>query len=685
MLLVLLAVLPALGIIFFSAANEKRIHTELVQKDALEVAEATAARLGQYVDGIRHVLLAVGTLPEMHGDDAAACNRTLAKLLTQYPQYDNLAVLRADGVHFASALPFTPGLSLADRPWFKQVVATREFASGEFQIGRVTKKATLNFGYPLKAANGTLHRVLYVPLDLQWLNQQLAQEALPAGAVLTVFDRNGIVLARSAEPEKWMGKNFPDTPLMQRVRTASHGWAEVQGLDGVWRIYAFSTAGGPTKAFYIAVGIPRELAMAHVGTRLRIDLLVLLCVTLLAIVAAWLGGRLFVVQPVRTLIQATDQLAGGDLKARVPMSSQAIELARLGQAFNVMAEALQKQSAEREAATAALRTSEAMLNETGHMAKIGGWEIDLEKGTLTWTRELYAIHEVEEGFQPTVETAINFYAPESRPIIQQAVARAIESGEPFDVELVVITAKGRRIWVQAIGHALLVEGKAQTISGTFQDITERKLADETLRSSEQEQRLLIQNLHAGVVVHASDTQILLANEQASVLLGLTIDQMMGKAAIDPAWCFVREDETPMPLDEYPVNRVLATRVPLRDLVLGINRPGTGDRVWVLVNAFPSFTSTGDLRQIIVTFIDITERKKAEEKYLAQLAELRRWYAVTINREGRVAELKNEVNQLLERLGVAAKYAKAEPARNATEDPPSVTNDVNKENPRTVHT
>lgn len=141
---------------------------------------------------------------------------------------------------------------------------------------------------------------------------------------------------------------------------------------------------------------------------------------------------------------------------------------------------------------------------------------------------------------------------------------------------------------------------------------ERKQAEEALQESEQQHRLLVKHLHAGVVVHAPDTQIILANEQASALLGLSVDQMMGKTAIDPAWRFLREDETVLPLEEYPVERVLATHQPVRDLVLGINRPTTDDRVWVLVDAFPESDTQGHLRQVVVTFIDLTGRKRADE-------------------------------------------------------------------------
>ena len=88
--------------------------------------------------------------------------------------------------------------------------------------------------------------------------------------------------------------------------------------------------------------------------------------------------------------------------------------------------------------------------------------------------------------------------------------------------------------------------------------------------------------------------------------------MPGKTDDDPAWSFVREDGSPLPIDEYPVNRVLATRQPLRDLVFGINRPDTGDRRWVVVNALPEFSEEHELARVVVTFMDITERKRLQE-------------------------------------------------------------------------
>ncbi len=124
-----------------------------------------------------------------------------------------------------------------------------------------------------------------------------------------------------------------------------------------------------------------------------------------------------------------------------------------------------------------LRRSEALLSKAGEIARVGGWELDLETNTLRWTAETYRIHEVDPTFVPDVESAINFYAPEARPIIAEAVQQAIDHGKPWDLELPFITAKGNRLWVRAQGQAEFRAGKCVRLFGAFQDITARKRAE----------------------------------------------------------------------------------------------------------------------------------------------------------------------------------------------------------------
>ncbi len=144
-------------------------------------------------------------------------------------------------------------------------------------------------------------------------------------------------------------------------------------------------------------------------------------------------------------------------------------------------------------------------------------------------------------------------------------------------------------------------------------ITERRKIEEALRESEAQKRHLLDHLTVGVVVHGPDTQILFSNQQAAQLLGLSVDQMQGKATMDPAWCFVHEDGTRMSPEEYPVNRVLTMLQPLQEYVVGVIRPATRDQVWVLVNAFPEVDAAGRLVQVVVTFADITRREEAERE------------------------------------------------------------------------
>ena len=115
-----------------------------------------------------------------------------------------------------------------------------------------------------------------------------------------------------------------------------------------------------------------------------------------------------------------------------------------------------------------------ILENTGRIAKVGGWVLDLETMRIQWTKEVFAIHELDATEPPTLEDAIRFYAPESQPVILAAVKRAIATGESWDLELPFITAKNNRIWVRAQGTAIYNNGKVVRLMGAFQDITQLK-------------------------------------------------------------------------------------------------------------------------------------------------------------------------------------------------------------------
>ena len=150
-----------------------------------------------------------------------------------------------------------------------------------------------------------------------------------------------------------------------------------------------------------------------------------------------------------------------------------------------------QRTAELATANLALREAQTLLLEAERLGKVGGWAFEIGTGRQTWTEGVRAIHEVDSTYQPTVEDGINFYTPGSRPVMSQAMQRAIEHGDAFDLELEIITAKGNLRSVHAIGRA---DPARRTVSGFFQDITEQKHVEEALRQSEQRFRQLSESL-----------------------------------------------------------------------------------------------------------------------------------------------------------------------------------------------
>lgn len=137
---------------------------------------------------------------------------------------------------------------------------------------------------------------------------------------------------------------------------------------------------------------------------------------------------------------------------------------------------------ERKLAEETLKKTKQLLSDSEQLGKVGGWEFDIDTQKLNWTEETFRIHELDPNFDITVENGVNFYTPDSRPIIENAIQRAIEFNEPFDRDLKIITAKGNLRHVHTIGR---IDLENRRIFGFFQDITERKKTEEALRKSEE--------------------------------------------------------------------------------------------------------------------------------------------------------------------------------------------------------
>ena len=175
---------------------------------------------------------------------------------------------------------------------------------------------------------------------------------------------------------------------------------------------------------------------------------------------------------------------------------------------------------ERKQVEQALHASEAFLDRAGRIAGVGGWIVDLQSGSITWSDQTCRIHDVEPGHRPSMEEAVSHYAPGSRELIEAAVQDGIAHGRPFDLELAFITAKGRPIWVRTLGEIEFEDGNPVRLVGAFQDITGRRALDEELRRSHELMVGVLESLPCGLSVFDGSLQLVAQNSQFRQLLNL---------------------------------------------------------------------------------------------------------------------------------------------------------------------
>ena len=200
-------------------------------------------------------------------------------------------------------------------------------------------------------------------------------------------------------------------------------------------------------------------------------------------------------------------------------------------------------------------------------------------------------------------------------IDKEVISTGVESVN--EESLTVRGRKAQRIstrktrFINSDGRVFLV-GVIHNITERYKAENELKASKERAEQNEERFRMLMLNMEAGIVIHAPDTSIVQNNTRASEILGLSDDQLKGKTAIDPDWKFVKQDKSPLPYAEYPVNRIASSKKSIKNQLVGLFQPGKDDIVWLTVNGFPVLNSAGDITEIVTVFIDITEQRVFEE-------------------------------------------------------------------------
>jgi PAS domain S-box-containing protein len=267
----------------------------------------------------------------------------------------------------------------------------------------------------------------------------------------------------------------------------------------------------------------------------------------------------------------------------------------------------------------ALRKSELFLEQTGRVAGVGGWELDLVTGAVQWSVETFRVHGLEPGDQLPLAEAIEFYSPEARPVIHEVLSRAAASGEPWDLELPFIRADGRRIWVRSVGSALMEGGKPVRLTGAIQDVTAKVAERAALSRANERLELATGSGGIGVWDWYFDTDSMVWDAQMCRLYG--IDQA------DEAQARVRWKSMLHPADrpraEQAISDAIAQNIPY-DAEFRVIWPD-GSLHWLKALGLVHDGEHGAPRRMVGVNWDITR----ERRLTAELAEQHDMLRVTL--------------------------------------------------------
>ena len=361
-LLILLSIVPGMLLAVYTNLEQRRLGAARVQKDALKVVQLAAANQQGLIEATRRHLNGIAHLPQARGNDPERFDAFFAGMTKLYKDYTDLGLIETNGDLVSCSLGRNRWTNLVDRTHVKRALKTHDLAIGDYQAADPTIKASLPFGYPVLDKNGQIARVLYASLDLAVINALLAKAQLPKGGVIEVFDRSGKILGRNLEAEKWVGKPVADSPVFLSMAAKGENTAELSGVDGVKRLYAFTAiSNGPEASLFVSVGIPTVLAYAETQHILIRNLIILLVVASIVLLAGWAYADRYVLHPVKALAKTARLVGSGDLGARTSLDQATGELHELAEVFDDMAVSLQRQRLDQQRSEEEVRRLNATL------------------------------------------------------------------------------------------------------------------------------------------------------------------------------------------------------------------------------------------------------------------------------------------------------------------------------------
>ena len=342
-------------------------------------------------------------------------------------------------------------------------------------IGKVLKEPVVSMAHPIRNGEGRVVGSLVGIINLgvdNFLDRMTENPYGKTGGFFIVSKPQRMII--TATDKRRIMETLPPPGVNGLIDRYIQGYEESGVVINPMGVEVLASAKDiPTASWYIEATLPTTEAFAPIrAMQQRMAIAATLVTLLVGMLTWWMLRRQL--EPMLSTVETLAQLSKlNQVPQLLPVTSYD-EIGALIEGFNGLLVTIKKRED-------ALRDSERSLLEEQRIAHLGGWRIDLGSGRLDWSDEVFHIHELQVGDSPSAEQAIGFYLPESRITIQNAMKNAIENGVPFNLELQIQTARGEIRWVCTRGEVRPEVGAQGVVSGTIQDITERKQAEAEIR------------------------------------------------------------------------------------------------------------------------------------------------------------------------------------------------------------
>ena len=494
LLITLMIAIPAIAIIVFNGMQQReRAISEAYSLTSL-VAERVASEQKDTASDIEQLLVTLALMPDVRQQNKVSVQPLLLQLKALNPEYINILVADLSGKTWAAVSMPPPPSMLNDRRYFKNAITTGRISSGEYVISKSLAKPVFHFAYPYRNQSGKISGAIVVAISLEKHLGLLKSSRSYEDSNIVLLDHNGIILSRAVEPEKVIGKKYPEDPLQKMFAgPEDYSYRGIGSLNDE-RFISYRKirlAGESTPYMYVRVGIPVKSALASANRFMAKSIALLSTVLFGTLLLAYLIGKRSIADRISQLQQASNRIAEGDQKIRVSNSVIGGELGALAQSFDSMADKL----AERDQA---IRESEGRFKALSG-ASFGGIIIHNEGVILECNEGLSDI--VGFSYQELIGmNGLELIAPESL----DTVLTNIRCGYNQRYEVTGFRKDGSR-------YPLAIKGKNVTYKGhdvrviEFRDITDRKRAEEERTQLErqllQAQKMESLGVLAGGIAH----------------------------------------------------------------------------------------------------------------------------------------------------------------------------------------